>query len=175
MRNLPTINLLINNNIYKHKFDFEVIKENTGMLNISLYNLPDEEDFKDINIEILCDNTSIFKGKAVSYNLEEAKGRMFVDITATDDNSFSYEGVNFNGETKTAQHLIKVRTTHGEDGFKYIQMASQFNAELSVGDVINYNQNLYAVESIIYTMDDDGFRQEIHSINQALHAAKYLG
>ncbi|MCL2567578.1 MAG: hypothetical protein FWE18_05770 [Alphaproteobacteria bacterium] len=172
MGDMQCFSLFINNNIYKHKFDFEVIKEDVDVLNITLYNLLDEE-LKNTDVEIFIENFSIFKGRVNTYNLEDINGFLVLNIEAAADNAFNYNEVDFNAPCKEKFPLQKAKIQSTKEGYKYIQMDADFQANINVGDIISHDQSLYAIESIIYTNDMQGVKQEIHGINDVLHNAKY--
>ncbi|MDR0484454.1 MAG: hypothetical protein LBH40_04185 [Alphaproteobacteria bacterium] len=230
MSNILNLGLFINNSIYKHKFDFEVVKEKEVFVNIALYNLLYEQDLNNIDIEIFIENCSIFKGKATALYLEGNDNQVILKVDAKLDSGFldninllskgdnltssipcnlnmkvkediilqgnhlekletlkenlslpyfailedRINFVDFESEPKLTPNLMKVEVNTTEKNFKYIQMDSKFNGSLNVGDIFTYKDDTYAVESIIYTLNGNDFKQEIYGINHALHKARYL-
>jgi hypothetical protein len=83
--------------------------------------------------------------------------------------------VDFSAKKNKVKNIIKAIVNKTVDNFEHLQIITEFNDGVSVGDVIVYDDNLYAIETVVYSWNhNQGLLQEIHAINNDLHKARYL-
>ena len=146
-------------------------------LNITLYKLA-EKNLIGVPVEILVNDFCIFNGIIQSAHLMQGDQKeILINLNCNHTNNFLFDmqNVNFNSKANEIKNISKAIINKTMDNFEYIQIISQFNKGVNLGDLISYDNKAYVAETIVYLWcHKKGFYQEIHAINNDLHKKRYL-
>lgn len=167
--------LKINGATYNDRFDLEVVCEEENLLSITLYKLSEQSLIGRI-VEVVVNNFCIFKGTIHRCDFKYGtESQIFITLEAKNISFKNISNVNFRTSARKVKNIIKAVIDKSTNNFEYIKMITQFNAKICAGDIISYDNNLYAIETVVYSWNHkEGFFQEIHAINNELHNVRYI-